>query len=197
VCPRAPKESTLSRSRPRSRDAHGLDRLNSVTADAAEAALLSCCGSRRWARLIADHRPYPDLDALLAAGDEASYDLTPADLAEALADESMTGHPLPGHPLPADAGVGVGALAAHTALRAAHAAYEQRFGHAFVICLDGLAPEETLDGLLSGIRDRLGNEPEEERANAAEELRRIARGRLTRLMTPEGTMPDIARFRPA
>nr|WP_055546832.1 2-oxo-4-hydroxy-4-carboxy-5-ureidoimidazoline decarboxylase [Streptomyces sp. NBRC 110028] len=153
-----------------------------MTAGAAETALLSCCGSRRWARLIADHRPYPDLGALLAAGDEASYDLTPADLAEALADESMTGHPLPAEP-------GVGSLAAHTALRAAHAAYEQRFGHAFVICLDGLAPDETLDRLLTGIRDRLGNEPEE--------LRRIARGRLSRLAAPGSPMPDIARFRPA
>ncbi|MGW2325336.1 2-oxo-4-hydroxy-4-carboxy-5-ureidoimidazoline decarboxylase [Streptomyces sp. NPDC001700] len=189
MCPRAPKESTLPRSRPRSSTTGGLDRLNRLTADAAEAALLSCCGSRRWARLIADHRPYPDLGALLAAGDEASYDLTPADLAEALADETMTGHPLP-----ADTETGVGSLAAHTALRAAHAAYEQRFGHAFVICLDGLAPEERLNRLLTGIRDRLGNEPEEERAHAAEELRRIARGRLTRMVTPDGAMPDIARF---
>lgn len=189
MCPRAPKESTLSSSS----TTGGLDRLNRLTADAAEAALLSCCGSRRWARLIADHRPYPDLGALLAAGDEASYDLTPTDLAEALADESMTGHPLPAE---SEAGVapGVSSLAAHTALRAAHAAYEQRFGHAFVICLDGLAPEETLDRLLTGIRGRLGNEPEEERATAAEELRRIARGRLTRLVTPNGAMPDIARF---
>ncbi|MEU1801145.1 2-oxo-4-hydroxy-4-carboxy-5-ureidoimidazoline decarboxylase [Streptomyces sp. NPDC019937] len=206
MCPRAPKESTLSRSsprsspgssprsgpgpRPRPSGTDGLDRLNRMTAGAAEAALLCCCGSRRWARLIADHRPYPDLGALLAAGDEASYDLNPADLAEALADESMTGHPLPAEP-------GVGSLAAHTALRAAHAAYEQRFGHAFVICLDGLAPDETLDRLLTGIRDRLGNEPEEERINAAEELRRIARGRLTRLAAPGAPMPDIARFRPA
>ncbi|MFD7501674.1 2-oxo-4-hydroxy-4-carboxy-5-ureidoimidazoline decarboxylase [Streptomyces sp. NPDC059850] len=189
MCPRAPKESTLPRSRPRASTTGGLDRLNRLTADAAEAALLSCCGSRRWARLIADHRPYPDLGALLAAGDEASYDLTPADLAEALADETMTGHPLP-----ADTETGIGSLAAHTALRAAHAAYEQRFGHAFVICLDGLAPEERLNRLLTGIRDRLGNEPEEERAHAAEELRRIARGRLTRMVTPDGAMPDIARF---
>ena len=36
--------------------------------------------------------------------------------------------------------------------------------------------------MLSGIRTRLGNEPDEERAVAAEELRRLARGRLTRLM---------------
>lgn len=187
------EESTLSRSMsrptPRSRAAASrLDRLNAATADAAEAALLACCGSRRWARLIAAHRPYPDLEALLAAGDEASYDLTPADLDEALADESVVGHELP----PAES---LGSPAAHTALRAAHDAYERRFGHVFVICLDGLRPEERLDRLLTGIRNRLGNERERERDNTAEELRRIARGRLVRLTANTSRSPDVSGFR--
>jgi 2-oxo-4-hydroxy-4-carboxy--5-ureidoimidazoline (OHCU) decarboxylase len=119
---------------------------------------------------VADHRPYPDLDALVAAADEAAYDLTPADLAEALAGESLT-------PLPDGA-----YSAAHTALSAAHAAYESRFGHVFVICLDDCTPEEALDRVLAGIRGRLANDPEEERVLAAEELRRLARGRIARLV---------------
>ncbi|MGI5470504.1 2-oxo-4-hydroxy-4-carboxy-5-ureidoimidazoline decarboxylase [Streptomyces sp. CA-132043] len=155
--------------------APGLDRLNSAAAGAAEAALLACCGSRRWARRIAAHRPYPDLEALLAAADEASYDLSPADLAEALAEESVSPQPLAG-------ARGRGTLAAHTALRAAHAEYERRFRHVFVICLDGLREDRLLDHVLSGIRDRLAHEPDEERAVAAEELRRIARGRLAQLV---------------
>lgn len=65
----------------------GLDRFNAAPAAEAEAALLECSGSRRWAARLAAHRPYPDLDALLAAADEAGYDLPPADLAEALAAE--------------------------------------------------------------------------------------------------------------
>ncbi|WAP56579.1 2-oxo-4-hydroxy-4-carboxy-5-ureidoimidazoline decarboxylase [Streptomyces sp. S465] len=183
------EESTLSRSRSRPRaTASRLGRLNDAPAGAAEAAFLSCCGSRRWARLIAAHRPYPDLEALLAAGDEASYDLTAADLDEALADESVVGHELP----PAH---GLGALAAHTALRAAHDAYEHRFGHVFVICLDGLRPEERLDRLLTGIRDRLGNDREKERDNTAEELRRIARARLVRLAANLPHSPDMPGFR--
>ncbi|MGP3999914.1 2-oxo-4-hydroxy-4-carboxy-5-ureidoimidazoline decarboxylase [Streptomyces sp. 8N706] len=167
----------------------GLERFNTVTPGAAEAALLACCCSRRWARRLADHRPYPDLDALLAAADEASYDLTTADLAEALADESAAGG-MPGisaSPLP-----GRGHSAAHTALRAAHAAYESRFGHVFVICLDGLGPDELLDHVLAGIRARLSNELDEERAVTAEELRRIARGRLIHLVAnrPESDSLD-------
>ncbi len=137
--------------------------------DTAEAALLSCCGSPQWARLVAGHRPYPDVAALLAAADEAAYTLAPRDLAEALSRESELPLPAPGSP------------AAHTALRAAHAAYEARFGHVFVVCLDDVPDDERVDRVLAGIHDRYDNDPEDERAIAADELRRLARGRLLRL----------------
>ncbi|MEU6553968.1 2-oxo-4-hydroxy-4-carboxy-5-ureidoimidazoline decarboxylase [Streptomyces sp. NPDC046915] len=139
---------------------------NTAPADEAHATLLTCLHSLRWAHRIADHRPYPDLDSLLAAADEAAYDLSPTDLAEALAAESLPA-------LPEDT-----YSAAHTALSAAHAAYEARFGHVFVIYLGDVAPEEALDRILEGIRSRLANDPDEERVVAAEELRRLARGRL-------------------
>lgn len=158
-----------------------LDRLNTAPPETAESVLHRCCGSRRWSRRLAAHRPYPDLDALLAAADEASYDLTPDDLAEALARETAT----PGRMDFADPRTGAaapGILVAHTALRAALAAYEGRFGHAFVVCLDEVPGEEALHHVLTGIRLRLGNGPEEERARSAEELRRIARGRLARMV---------------
>ncbi|GAB3005613.1 2-oxo-4-hydroxy-4-carboxy-5-ureidoimidazoline decarboxylase [Streptomyces pseudoechinosporeus] len=148
----------------------GLERFNAAPADAAERALLTCCGSHRWARRLAAHRPYPDLAALLAAADEAAYDLTPADLSEALAHE-----PLPR--IPADAH-----SAAHTALSAAHAAYEARFGHVFVISLDDTPSEEALDKVLTAIRSRLTNDRDEERIQTADELRRAARARLKRLV---------------
>ncbi|MFD2685621.1 2-oxo-4-hydroxy-4-carboxy-5-ureidoimidazoline decarboxylase [Streptomyces phyllanthi] len=147
-----------------------MERFNTAPAAELERALLGCCRSLRWARRVTEHRPYPDLEALLAAADEAAYDLTPAELAEALAGESLTLLPDGAY------------SAAHTALSAAHAAYESRFGHVFVICLDDVAPEETLDRVLTGIRSRLTNDPEEERPLAAEELRRLAKGRLTRVV---------------
>ncbi|MFD8967038.1 2-oxo-4-hydroxy-4-carboxy-5-ureidoimidazoline decarboxylase [Streptomyces sp. NPDC059568] len=149
---------------------NGLHRFNTAAPLAAETALLTCCGSRRWAQRLAAHRPYPDLDTLLAAADEASYDLSQADLTEALADESSSGPP---HSAPP---------AARTALRAAHAAYESSFGHAFVISLDGHRPEEYLDEVLAGIRTRLSHEPDHERAVAADELRRLARSRIALLI---------------
>ncbi|GAU65043.1 hypothetical protein SSP35_01_03800 [Streptomyces sp. NBRC 110611] len=136
--------------------------------------LLGCCASRHWAERVAAHRPYPDPESLLAAADEACYDLTPPELEEALAGESPTGPP-------AGAARGPGALAARTALRAAHAEYRRRFHHTFVMCLDGYREDELLDQVLCGIRTRLGHAPGEERAVTAEELRRLARGRLTRI----------------
>ncbi|MFC9290193.1 2-oxo-4-hydroxy-4-carboxy-5-ureidoimidazoline decarboxylase [Streptomyces sp. NPDC057052] len=147
-----------------------LDGFNGAPAAETRRALLSCLRSPRWAHLVTAHRPYPTLDALLAASDEAAYDLTAGDLTEALAAESLP-------PLPADA-----YGAAHMALGAAHAAYEARFGHPFVVCLDGVPPPEALDHVLEAIRSRLANDPEEERVVTAEELRRLARQRLTGLL---------------
>ncbi|MFF7978025.1 2-oxo-4-hydroxy-4-carboxy-5-ureidoimidazoline decarboxylase [Streptomyces sp. NPDC007901] len=160
-----------------------LDAFNAAPDDEAGALLLHCLHSLRWSRRIADHRPYPDADSFLAAADEATYDLSPADLAEALAGECLP--PVPDGMY----------SAAHTALSAAHAAYEARFGHVFVIYLGATPPEESLDRVLEGIRSRLTNDPEEERVIAAEELRRLARGRLESLLRGAGncaTSPNRA-----
>jgi 2-oxo-4-hydroxy-4-carboxy-5-ureidoimidazoline decarboxylase len=158
--PALPEQSRTSPS-PKS-----LETFNTAPPEDARRTLHTSLHSLRWSRRLTDHRPYPDLDALLAASDEAAYDLTAGDLAEALAGESL---PV----LPEDT-----YEAAHMALDAAHAAYEARFGHVFVICVDGVAPDEVLDHVLAGIRSRLTNDPEEERVVVAEELRRLARGRL-------------------
>ncbi|MEU6145482.1 2-oxo-4-hydroxy-4-carboxy-5-ureidoimidazoline decarboxylase [Streptomyces sp. NPDC047081] len=143
-----------------------LGAFNTAPSADARKLLLDCLRSLRWADRIAAHRPYPDVDSLLAASDEAAYDLSPGDLAEALAAETLPTLPDGTY------------SAAHTAMSAAHAAYEAKFGHAFVICLEGLPTEEALDHVLEAIRSRLANDPEEERVVAAEELRRLAKVRL-------------------
>jgi 2-oxo-4-hydroxy-4-carboxy-5-ureidoimidazoline decarboxylase len=118
---------------------------------------------------MAAHRPYPTVAALLAAADEAAYDLASGDLAEALAGEATTALPDPGN------------LAVHTALRAAHAAYEAKFGHAFVIALDEDDPAVALDQTVASLRERLGHDEDEETVVTAEQLRRLCRTRLLRL----------------
>jgi 2-oxo-4-hydroxy-4-carboxy-5-ureidoimidazoline decarboxylase len=158
-----------------------------VPAARAEAALLACCGSARWAARLAAHRPYPDLGALLAAADEAAYDMSGDDLAEALAAETAR------EPGTAPEGPAMAAahpasppprssLAAWTALQAAHAAYEAKFGHVFVAApVPGHSPEEELNHTLAALHARLGHDAERERAVAARELRLLAATRLTRL----------------
>ncbi|MEU4142097.1 2-oxo-4-hydroxy-4-carboxy-5-ureidoimidazoline decarboxylase [Streptomyces parvulus] len=155
-----------------------LEHFNAAPADEAVHTLLTCLGSRDWALRLSAHRPYPDLPALLAAADEAAYDLPPAALTEALSAEALPA-------LPPDT-----YAAAHTALNAAHAAYESRFGHVFVICLDGLKADEALDHVLAGIRSRLSNDPEEERLVASEELRGVAKARLTHALQGRGEPRD-------
>ncbi|MFD5540833.1 2-oxo-4-hydroxy-4-carboxy-5-ureidoimidazoline decarboxylase [Streptomyces sp. NPDC127079] len=170
---------TLPADRP-SRLPTPLDAFNAAPADEAGALLMHCLHSLRWARRITEHRPYPDVESLLAAADEATYDLSPGDLTEALAGECLP-------ELPEDT-----YSAAHTALTAAHAAYEARFGHVFVICLGDTSPTESLDRVLEGIRSRLTNDPEEERITAAEELRRLAGGRLAEKLRGAGPCPSAA-----
>ncbi|MEV5016757.1 2-oxo-4-hydroxy-4-carboxy-5-ureidoimidazoline decarboxylase [Streptomyces sp. NPDC053782] len=155
-----------------------LDRFNTAPADEAARTLLACLGSHGWAHRLTAHRPYPDLPALLAAADEAAYDLPATALTEALSAETRPA-------LPADT-----YAAAHTALNAAHAAYESRFGHVFVICLDGMPTAEALDHVLAGIRSRLANDPDEERLVASEELRRLAKARLTHALQGRGELRD-------
>ncbi|MFI5621677.1 2-oxo-4-hydroxy-4-carboxy-5-ureidoimidazoline decarboxylase [Streptomyces sp. NPDC051567] len=147
----------------------GLARFNALSPEAARAALLRCCGSRRWAHRMAAHRPYPDTGALAAAADEASYDLSAAEMLAALATEE---------PAQLDYGTPYAALLAYGV---AHAEYERTFGHAFVICLEGRSPQERADEMLAAVRQRLAHEVDEERSVAAEELRRVARARLSDL----------------
>ncbi len=152
-----------------------LARFNDAPGPDAERALLSCLHSPRWARLLAGHRPYPDSASLLAAADEATYDLSSEEVAEALAFE-----PLPS--LPEDT-----YSAAHTALNAAHAAYEAKFGHVFVLCLDGVPENEVLDRVLENIRSRLANDPEDEHQVTKEQLRLLARERLNHTLRDAGS----------
>jgi 2-oxo-4-hydroxy-4-carboxy-5-ureidoimidazoline decarboxylase len=64
------------------------------------------------------------------------------------------------------------------ALADGNAAYEQRFGHVFLICASGLSGQDMVDQL----RARLGHDPDTERAVVRAELRKITQLRLTKLL---------------
>jgi 2-oxo-4-hydroxy-4-carboxy-5-ureidoimidazoline decarboxylase len=64
------------------------------------------------------------------------------------------------------------------ALAQANSEYEARFGHIYIVCATGKTAAE----LLTIVRDRLRNTPETELAIAANELRKITRVRLEKLL---------------
>ncbi|WP_436838414.1 2-oxo-4-hydroxy-4-carboxy-5-ureidoimidazoline decarboxylase [Nocardia xishanensis] len=62
----------------------GLDRFNTLPHGRAVHAMFECCGNVTWAVTLADARPYPDRDALLAKADVELLALSTADLEWAL-----------------------------------------------------------------------------------------------------------------
>jgi 2-oxo-4-hydroxy-4-carboxy-5-ureidoimidazoline decarboxylase len=157
-----------------------LGSFNAAPAPDAERTALACCASRAFATAITAGRPYPDAAALMTALDTAFDALTWDDIAE-----SMDGHPRIG-----DRAVSGGMSAAEQSGAAAasdqvrqeladgNLAYEQRFGHIFLICASGLSGQE----MLAQLRARLDNDEEAERTVVRAELRKITRLRMTKLL---------------
>jgi allantoicase len=164
----------------------GLRWLNSLPAAQAGQLLASCCASRAWVERMAAGRPYADLGALLGAGDRAVRELGRDDLAEALAGHPRIGQRAAGASTDAtwsrqeQAPVADADAEVQAALVEGNRAYEQRFGHVFLIRASGRSAQE----LLAALRQRLGNDPETEWGVVAEELREITRLRLERLLQP-------------
>ena len=156
----------------------GLARLNALPAEDAVAVLLGCCSAPGWARRVAGKRPFGSVDDLLTAADASWAARTPDEL-----EAAMAGHPrigergLSAQSRQEQAAVGSDARTIQ-ALRDANAAYEDRFGHVFLICATGLSA----DDILASLRDRLTNDERTERAVVREELRKIAALRLRKLV---------------
>ncbi len=153
---------------------------NAAPPEAAERDILACCASAAFARAIAGGRPYREPDALHEAADTAFLALTWDDIVEA-----MDAHPRIGD-RKASAGWSAaeqsGAAAASDQVRQGLAegnlAYEQRFGHVFLICASGLSGPE----MLSQLRARLTNDQEAERAVVRAELLKITQLRMAKLL---------------
>ena len=122
----------------------------------------------------------PTAEALFAASDAAMAELTAEDLAEAMAGHPPIGRPKPGDP--ASAREQRGMAGASEELKAEmlelNLAYQERFGHVFLICATGATGEQMRDA----VKARIGNSPEQEREIVRTELGKINRIRLTRLV---------------
>lgn len=158
----------------------GLARFNDLEERAALDALHEVCTSAEWARRLLAARPYATPDALYAASDAAMAELGTADLEAAMAGHPPIGRPRPGDP--ASAREQRGMAGASEDLRAEmlelNLAYQEKFGHVFLICATGRTGEQMRDA----VKERIGNAPEQEREIVRTELGKINRIRLARLV---------------
>lgn len=158
----------------------GLARFNTLADSEATAALHEVCAGAAWGRAILSRRPYATADALFAASDAAMAELTAADLAEAMAGHPPIGRPKPGDPTSSreQRGMADASEELKTEMLELNLAYQERFGHVFLICATGATGEQMRDA----VSTRIGNPPERERENVRTELGKINRIRLARLV---------------
>lgn len=149
--------------------------------------LRSCCAAEAWVEEMVAGRPYRSEAALYAASDHATAALNARGLEQALAGHPRIGDSAPAHGSDGrsaawsrgeQAGVATAGADVLGQLAAANAAYEQRFGHVYLVCASGRSAAELLDVCQS----RLDNDPETERGVVLTELAKINRLRLAKLL---------------
>ncbi|MEV6595910.1 2-oxo-4-hydroxy-4-carboxy-5-ureidoimidazoline decarboxylase [Actinoplanes sp. NPDC051346] len=155
---------------------------NSLPPGELEADLLAVCAVPTWAAAVAAGRPYPSREALLSAADAAAGALSWPEVLAGLSAHPRIGERARGDSKEAawsrreQATAAAGGAAAE--LIEANRAYEEKFGHVFLIFASGKTQEE----ILAAARERLDNDEETERRVVAGELRKIATLRLERLI---------------
>lgn len=168
----------------------GLDWFNGAAEGTARDALNEVCSAGAWAGALLARRPYRDAEELYAASDAAMAGLTAEDLSEAMAGHPPIGRPTPGDPVSAREQRGMAGAAEElkAEMLELNLAYQETFGHVFLICATGATGEQMRDAL----RTRIGNTPETEREIVRGELVKINRIRLARLV---GRSPQAAEGR--
>jgi len=158
---------------------------NSLPAERLEERLLACCAAPAWGAEIAAKRPYEDRPAIIAAARAAARGLSWAEVLVAMSAHPRIGERAAGDSAEAAWSRREQSAAAQSAdeitkvaLVEANHAYEERFGHVFLIFASGKTQAE----ILAAARERLGNDEATERAVVAGELREIALLRLERAL---------------
>jgi 2-oxo-4-hydroxy-4-carboxy-5-ureidoimidazoline decarboxylase len=147
--------------------------------------LLVCCAAPAWAAGVAAERPFPDAAAVLDASDRVLGGLAWADLRPALDAHPRIGERIRRQGTEADwsrreqSGAQGADEETARALVVANEAYEERFGHVFLIFATGRSAGE----MLAAARERLRNDEITEQAVVRAELAKITRLRLERLLT--------------
>lgn len=159
--------------------------LNALPPQLAEAALLACCGSTRWARRMVIRRPFESLEELLEASGAIWQELAPEDWREAFSRHPKIGDK-PRQASDTERGWSQQEQAAAkltseltaATLAEGNRAYENRFGYIFIVCATGKSAEE----MLAILQQRLQNDADTELRMAAEEQQKITELRLRKFL---------------
>ena len=145
--------------------------------------LRACCAAPAWGATILAGRPYPDRAALLAAADAAGRALSWDDVLLGLAAHPRIGERAAGETKEAAwSRREQESVRPDEALVAANRAYEEKFGHVFLIFASGRSQEE----IVAAAGQRMQNDEETERRVVRDELRKIALRRLEQVLDARG-----------
>ncbi len=162
-------------------DVAALDRLSPA---AAEALLRPACGSAEWVAAMVAARPFGTLAAVLAHSDAVLTELEWPGVLSALAAHPRIGDRAAGPTLEAtwsrqeQAGAASAVGDVRAALHAGNIAYEERFGHVFLIRASGRTAAE----MLAALTERLDHDEATEHDVIRRELAAIVRGRLEKTL---------------
>jgi 2-oxo-4-hydroxy-4-carboxy-5-ureidoimidazoline decarboxylase len=165
------------------------ERINAALPEDARAQLQVCCGSSRWINRMLARVPFASREAALQAARDEWFALDFTDWREAFDHHPRIGAHTssvaqdfsPAASLATvlsaseQARVAAAADDVKRALAAGNRAYEERFGHIYIVCATGKSGEE----MLAILNARLENDPETEIRVAAEEHAKICDLRLT------------------
>ncbi len=159
--------------------------LNAADGAVARAALLRCCGSKKWTERILERRPFHDHDTLLSIAESVWWTLDPSDWLEAfsahprIGDKKMTGEKkLSNWCSQEQSGIDSAPTQLLGSLAESNREYERRFGWIFLVNATGKTAPEMLDLL----ETRLKNERAQELRVAAGEQAKITKLRLNKLL---------------
>jgi len=162
-----------------------LDDVNDEPSEQVAEALRTCNAAPRFADAVLAGRPYADADALVARAEEVARSLSWDEVSLALAAHPRIGDRPEGSSAEARASrreqssMTDADAATRAALVDGNRAYEERFGHVFLIRAAGRSPEE----MLAELRRRLANDADAERAEATEQLAQITGLRVRGLVS--------------
>jgi OHCU decarboxylase len=155
--------------------------LNALPEPQARATLTRCCGAPRWVERMLAARPFTGDAAVHTTAEWTWWGLSRDEWLQAFAAHLRIGErPREEWADREQAGMRTAAQATRRALEVGNRAYEERFGHVFLICASGRSAAE----MLGELRRRLTNDPAEEVRVAAGEQAKIIRLRLERLVEP-------------